>query len=241
MPLRIRYTIEQVIDSDENSTLDDICRAVKQKGVNFPSTMMLTTNGVAMAAGRPLADYIQDAHLPIRALDIYQTADDLCQVRVQNEGGHARDVLISIDGTIKDHKARIEEAYEISSKTQKLILDDCELSNDSELPDVIFTEDKALELKLRIPTDIHIDLQTVTGRLVPIATRNVTYVSELKIQIQEVEGIQPGTMRLYYHGQRLHDDNVLEYYGIKDWVVVSLFVATAEGLGALWKAEFAEE
>ena len=229
MPLRIRYTIEQVIEGDENSTLDDIRNAVKQKGFELHSEMMLTINGVTIAAGEPLADYIQDSPFPTRALDIYQTADGLCQLRVQNETGNAHDVLISLEGTIKDHKARIEEEYDIPTETQNLMLDDLELSNDCRLPDMVFTESRTLELWTRITADIDIDLHTTTGRVIPVATTTTTFVADSKKQIQETEGIEPGCLRLYFRGQKLHDDNVLGYYGIKDWTVISLFVVNTGG------------
>lgn len=227
MPLRIRFTIEQVIEGDENSTLDDIHNAVRRKGTGSPSTMLLTINGETIVAGSPRADYIQDSRFPTRALDIYQTADGLCQLRVENETGNAHDVLISLEGTIKDHKARIEEEYDLPTETQNLMLDDLELSNDCRLPDMVFTEGRTLELWTRVTTNIDIDLHTTTGRVIPIATTTTTFVADFKKQIQETEGMEPECLRLYFGGQKLHDDNVLGYYGIKDWTVISLFVVTA--------------
>ena len=241
MPLRVRYTIEQVIDGDENSTLDDIRSAVKQKGLEVHDTMMLTTDGVTIAAGEPLADYIQDSRFPTRALDIYQTADGLCQLRVENETGNAHHVLISLEGTIKDHKARIEEEYDLPTETQNLMLDDLELSNDYRLPDMVFTEGRTLELWTRVTTNIDVDLHTTTGRVIPIATTTTTYVADFKKQIHEAEGIEPECLRLYFRGQKLHDDNVLGYYGIKDWTTISLFVVTAGGSRTPSKAGIMDE
>jgi ubiquitin len=60
-------------------------------------------------------------------------------------------------------------------------------------------------------------IKTLTGKQIIVNVNpKITKVGELKLKMQDMEGIPPEQQRFVFNGRHLEDDNLLSYYNVQN-------------------------
>eukprot|EP00636_Phaeomonas_parva_P007226 CAMPEP_0118850674 /NCGR_PEP_ID=MMETSP1163-20130328/427_1 /TAXON_ID=124430 /ORGANISM="Phaeomonas parva, Strain CCMP2877" /LENGTH=77 /DNA_ID=CAMNT_0006782905 /DNA_START=173 /DNA_END=406 /DNA_ORIENTATION=+ len=76
---------------------------------------------------------------------------------------------------------------------------------------------------------MQITIKTLTGRKQPFNFEPSTHVADVKVALQEKEGIQVEQIRLIYGGRQLADDKTLEEYNIESGSTIHMVLQLRGG------------
>ncbi|XP_078355782.1 uncharacterized protein LOC144640546 [Oculina patagonica] len=112
------------------------------------------------------------------------------------------------DDTIEDVKKKIKDEVGLPTDKQKLIFDDTELKDDRTLRSYHIPKNSTLLLIMIVRLYIKME----TGKLITLDVEPETTIEEVKVKIQEEEGIPPNQQRLCLpgFGKQLEDSSTLK-------------------------------
>ncbi|XP_033222186.1 polyubiquitin-like [Belonocnema kinseyi] len=142
---------------------------------------------------------------------------DLCyqemQIMIQNRTGKIRNFDVKASDTIQEIKAKIQEKDGFNPKHQYLLFEGEELENEKSLSDYNIRTKSTLHLVLtsdaNLDEQMQIFVRTMDGRSIICDVEPSDTIENLKIRIQEKEGVSQYQQHLIFKGKAMEDDKSL--------------------------------
>lgn len=194
---------------------------------------LLTFHDQELEDGRTLSDYdIQrESTLHLALTD----SGGVMQIHVKMMTGQAMTLDVVREDTIENVKKKILDARGVPVDQQYLIYHWKKLTNDLSLKDYHIDRESTLYLIVGLPSSIQIFVETLTGNMIALEVEPDASIMDVKVKIEEKEGIPPDQQSLLLSGQYLEDGLSLKDYNVTKLSTLRLVEKPLDGMQILVK------